>query len=86
MDTSKTYAAILDGDRLRWIGDAPALPQGQSVEVSVTVPEIDEEQRGRERIAILRKLAASDPFREIDDPVAWQREIRRDRPLPGREE
>ena len=26
------------------------------------------------------------PFREIADPVAWQREMRRDRPLPGRED
>ena len=23
-------------------------------------------------------------FREIEDPAAWQREIRKDRPLPGR--
>ncbi|MBF0132906.1 MAG: hypothetical protein HQL75_10020 [Magnetococcales bacterium] len=26
------------------------------------------------------------PFQEISDPVTWQREIRRDRPLPGRED
>lgn len=25
------------------------------------------------------------PFREIADPVAWQREMRQDRSLPGRE-
>ena len=24
-------------------------------------------------------------FREIDDPAVWQREIRQDRPLPGRD-
>lgn len=24
-------------------------------------------------------------FKDIDDPAAWQREIRKDRPLPGRE-
>ncbi len=30
----------------------------------------------------LRKV---NPYRDIDDPVAWQREIRKDRPLPGRE-
>ena len=30
----------------------------------------------------LRKL---DPFHEIEDPVAWQREIRKDRALPGRD-
>ncbi len=30
-------------------------------------------------------LRAMDPFRDIPDPVEWQREIRKDRPLPGRE-
>ena len=25
------------------------------------------------------------PFRDIADPLSWQREIRQDRPLPGRE-
>lgn len=34
----------------------------------------------------LEKLAKMKAFSEIDDPVEWQREIRRDRPLPGREE
>jgi hypothetical protein len=33
----------------------------------------------------LEKLAASDAFSEISDPSEWQREIRKDRPLPGRE-
>ena len=33
----------------------------------------------------LEKLAASDAFSEISDPVEWQREIRKDRPLPGRD-
>jgi hypothetical protein len=31
------------------------------------------------------KLRELNPFREIADPVAWQREIRKDRPLPWRE-
>jgi hypothetical protein len=33
----------------------------------------------------LERLAARNAFAEIEDPVAWQREIREDRPLPGRE-
>ncbi len=39
-------------------------------------------KRREEAFALARKL---DPFRHIADPVAWQREIREDRPLPGRE-
>jgi len=39
-------------------------------------------KRRSEAFAALR---AMDPFRDIPDPVEWQREIRKDRPLPGRE-
>ena len=35
-------------------------------------------------LAALRKLRELGTFKEINDPVAWQREIRKDRPLPGR--
>jgi hypothetical protein len=36
--------------------------------------------------AILDKLAATDIHKYFPDPLEWQREIRKDRPLPGREE
>ncbi|MDP2831727.1 MAG: hypothetical protein Q8Q28_00195 [Pseudomonadota bacterium] len=49
-------------------------------------PDIDEEERGRRLAEALRKLQEAKPFAEITDPVAWQREIRQDRPLPGRED
>lgn len=32
----------------------------------------------------VRNLQAVGAFRSIKDPVAWQRETRKDRPLPGR--
>ena len=32
----------------------------------------------------LEKLAKMKVFADIKDPVAWQRQIRKDRPLPGR--
>jgi hypothetical protein len=37
------------------------------------------------RMAALARVRALNPYRDIADPVAWQREIRKDRPLPGRE-
>jgi len=41
---------------------------------------------GREAaMAALKRLRARGTFREIIDPVEWQRETRRDRSLPGRE-
>ena len=39
-------------------------------------------ERRKEAFDALRKL---NPFRDIKDPVEWQREIRKDRPLPGRD-
>jgi hypothetical protein len=36
-------------------------------------------------MAALARLRELNPFREVVDPVAWQREIRQDRPLPGRD-
>ena len=37
------------------------------------------------RLAALEEVRKLNPYREITDPVAWQREIRQDRPLPGRD-
>ena len=85
----RTYSAILHGDdRLEWT-DTPPTPEvrGRSVRVKIEVEdEIEKAERGRRMAEALRKLAASNPFSEIDDPAAWEREIRQDRPLPGREE
>ncbi|PID98478.1 MAG: hypothetical protein CSA83_01055 [Actinomycetales bacterium] len=46
--------------------------------------ETEEERKAAIRTALLN-LQKSGAFSEIEDPVAWQREIRKDRPLPGRE-
>lgn len=35
---------------------------------------------------ILKELQKLKPYRDIKDPIAWQREIRKDRPLPGRDQ
>lgn len=53
-------------------GTSPALPQA--------TPEML-----RQRKEAFEKLRQMNPFRDIPDPVAWQKEIRKDRPLPGRD-
>jgi len=85
----QTYTAILNGDRLEWTGEAP--PSGRSLKVEVTVldePSEEggwgEERRGR-MLEALERLAARGTFAHIDDAADWQREIRQDRPLSGRE-
>jgi hypothetical protein len=84
-----TYRAVLDGDRVEWI-DAPPQPQGRTqVEITLVRSETDSERRARGRRmaqALQRVAEAGGAFSQIEDPVAWQREIRQDRPLPGREE
>ncbi|MBF0220343.1 MAG: hypothetical protein HQL49_12570 [Gammaproteobacteria bacterium] len=46
----------------------------------------DKEPNGAKIAKLMAEIAArGTAFQDIDDPVAWQREIRKDRPLPGRE-
>ncbi len=41
---------------------------------------------GTKAVAIMEAIAArGTAFKDIEDPIAWQREIRKDRQLPGRE-
>ena len=82
-----TYQAVLKGDRLEWTEAAPSLPRnGEGVSVYVTIlrevlPENERSvvERQESLRHLLEDLAESNIFAEIDDPVAWQREIRRDR-------
>jgi len=43
-----------------------------------------EAKRGRKIKELLNQLGTMKTFSDITDPVAWQRKIRKDRPLPGR--
>lgn len=77
------YRAVLHGDRLEWIDHPP--PRMNPMNVRITVPEEEESaeqrrERGRGMAAALRSLAARrGAFSRIEDPFAWQREIREDR-------
>ncbi len=37
------------------------------------------------REAALENVRKLNPYRDITDPLEWQREMREDRPLPGRD-
>ncbi len=43
------------------------------------------EPNGAKLAKLMAEASKKNLFSEIKDPVAWQREIRKDRPLPGRE-
>ncbi len=79
-----TYHAILKGNQLEWQGAAP--PELATGEVAVDVTIVGQEQGAGERMAAaLERIATSRAVDGIQDPVAWQREIRRDRPLTDRD-
>lgn len=86
-----TYKAVLKGDRLEWSDDVPEqLVAGQPVPVHVTILDetmLPSEQptRGQQMAAALERLAAKGGLADIADPVTWQREMRQDRTLPGRD-
>lgn len=83
------YKAILKGDRVEWIGPAPETNGGVAVEITVVSQPpavVDEAARKQQLLDVLNALAASGAGEAFGDPVEWQREIRKDRPLPGRED
>ena len=85
-----TYRAILKGNRLEWDGDVPEqAAQERAVAVYITI--LDESvmpqtaSQGERMAAELEQLAASNALAHITDPAAWERDLRQDRALPGRE-
>jgi hypothetical protein len=85
-----SYKAILQNNQLVWTDEQPDLrATATPVEVYVTVvggqlrPEAEQSRRTALMMAALRQLAQL-PERSIVDPMAWQREMRRDRDLPYR--
>ena len=83
-----TYKAILRGDHVEWLGPAPETNGGIAVQITVIEEPTptDAAARGQAMAAALQKIADAGGVPSIPDPVAWQREIRRDRPLPGRDD
>jgi len=82
----RTYKALLRGNSLEWIGEAPERSEdypnyrrGHCLERAMPQRHV---HAADEMAAILEKLVESGVVLDITDPVAWQRDIRQDRPLP----
>lgn len=55
-------------------------------ERSVRIGQPDDEPNGTKLARLMTEIAErGTAFKEIEDPVVWQRETRKDRPLPNRE-
>ncbi len=51
-----------------------------------TVKSREGEPNGTKLAQLMEEASTKNLFSNIKDPAAWQREIRKDRPLPGRED
>lgn len=86
-----TYRAILRGKTLEWVSDGPTeLPSDRAIPVHVTIleetPEATASERGLRMVDALEKLAHLPSSLTSLDPVQWEREMRQERPLPGRKD
>jgi hypothetical protein len=84
---SQAFKAVIEGDRIKWDGPAPDVSGPIRVEVLLSGPPVRKKLVGGDgpaAAAALAQIAAMGGL-GIEDPIAWQREIRKDRPLPGRE-
>lgn len=88
----RTFRARIKDNYVEWDNDADRhIPKNSPVPVYITILDdqlrFDEEEticQGKQMAAALNELAKLSVFREINDPVSWQRTIRQDRQLPGR--
>jgi hypothetical protein len=83
-----TITAILEADADATLHlPLPAELRKSKLRVTATIQAVRDQSEcptQEEASAALRKLRELGTFKQIADPVAWQREIRQDRPLPGR--
>lgn len=82
----RTYEGVLKGDRIDWRRDAPPADRTLHVHVTILGEEDGDERRGGRMADALSAIANAGGLKGIEDPSQWQREIRTDRPLPGRGE
>jgi GTP cyclohydrolase II len=87
----ETYQAILRANHVEWSGSAPPhLAADTPVRVHITLLEEEVTHAARptsgERMAAaLEQLAKTHSLTGIEDPAAWERSAREDRPLPDRD-
>ena len=81
-----TYPAMLRDGKLDWgVDGPPPLPPG-TVPVHVTLLTSSASATGGPAMsAALAAIAATGGPSGFGDPAEWQREVRAERPLPGRE-
>jgi hypothetical protein len=93
----KSYEAIYDHGHIRWLSELPDVEQAriiitvlpQESLVSSEKAPVAEKPNGARLVSILRATPTEllvSIAEKFGDPVEWQREQRKDRVLPGRED
>lgn len=98
MNTIRTEVEITTDGGLKLLSPLPAWLKPGRAQIMVLVEDDSEQPVKPKRTKLVatpemleaRKAALNavrqlNPYREITDPVAWQKEIRKDRPLPFRD-
>jgi hypothetical protein len=96
MKTLETDVEIGADGSVRLLSPLPAWLKPGRAHVLMTVESVEEEKPQyrkptatpemiARRVTALEKIRKINPYREIADPVEWQREMRKDRPLPSRD-
>ena len=95
MNMLETDIEIGVGGSMRLLSPLPAWLKPGRAHVLMTVESVQEKPQRQKltatpetiarRAAALEKIRKLNPYRDITDPVVWQREMREDRPLPGRD-
>jgi antitoxin component of MazEF toxin-antitoxin module len=65
----------------KYVDDA-RLELGQKATIQLPTPDVKQDRNKIQHI--IKQLQEIGAYKNIKDPAAWQREIRKDRPLPGR--
>ena len=84
---STTYTGILRDNQIEWTQPAPPKAPAEGLRVQVTLLDAvpNSASQGQQMAAALARLAANHALASIADPLAWERELRQDRELPGRD-
>jgi hypothetical protein len=96
MNTLETDIEIAADGSMKLLSPMPDWLKPGRAHVLLTVPDATEGKPKRQipqatpemiaaRLAALDEVRKLNPYRDITDPVAWQREIREDVVLPGRD-
>ena len=96
MNTLETDIEISADGSVRVLSPLPIWLKPGRVHALLTVADEADAKLGRQKLiaspemlaqrkAALEEVRKLDPYREIQNPTAWQREVRQDRPLPYRD-